>query len=502
MLFQSGCHLSYGFLRRKMKNVLIELATKGGIYALGSSLNGLAGFLLIPFFINHLLPEEYGRFAFAEMILIIFLAFSGLGLKIAFLNKYNQVETENRRDYVGALFTFVIASTLVFEFIYVSLAFVFSETLFSELSIELIVLVGLIAAVETVWVLFSTLYRVKGWAWKFVFVSFMQLTFGLVSTVILIQGYGFREEGILYGRLIGDTVLLIMLGKVLYEFRPKRGALNLAFDTVKMGLPLVPSVFALTWVMMSPRFSIEQYGSYADLGVFALSAKLAGVISLVFVNPFGMIWTVLLFKVSNRDDAKLVYSKILTYYILVGGVIAFSLGVFSPGLIQLFGSDTFSLSEDVILIVGLATILSGMNYVLNTGAWLKGEMKKLLPVYIVSVVVSILLGFLLTPVWGVQGACWALLLTYAIQVGLLRCVNNKIYPVPLESKRILKVIFAILFGYIVLTNYINLNPWIELPIFLACIPLILLVSGFFDEKEKRYIGISFENLYRTLLGRK
>jgi O-antigen/teichoic acid export membrane protein len=485
-----------------MRNILIELVAKGGVYALGSSLNGLAGFLLIPFFVDHLLPEEYGRFAFAEMILIIFLAFSGLGLRIAFLNKYNQIDKENRRNYVGALFAFVIASTLVFEIIYIFLAFVFSETLFSELSTELILLVGVIAAVETVWVLFSTLYRVKGWAWKFVLVSFMQLTFGLVATVMLIKGYGFREEGILYGRLIGDSVMLIMLTKVFYEYRPKRGSLSLAFDTVKMGLPLVPSVFALTWIMMSPRFSIELFGSYADLGIFALSAKLAGVISLVFVNPFGLIWTVLLFKVSNRVDASLVYSRILTYYVLVGGVIAFSLGVCAPGFIQLFGSDTFNLADDVILIVGLAIILSGMNYVLNTGAWLKGEMKKLLPVYMVSVVVSILLGFILTPIWGVQGACWALLLTYCIQVVLLRWLNNKIYPVPVESKRIVKVICTILFGYLILVNFMNLSPWIELPIFLACIPVLLFVSGFFDEIEKKYIGISCENLYRTLLSKK
>ena len=485
-----------------MKNILAELVTKGGIYALGSSLNGLAGFLLIPFFVENLLPEEYGRFAIADMMLVIFLVISGLGLNIAFLSKYNQVDEKNRRDYVGALFTFVIGTTLFFELVYVVFAITFSNSFFSELSLEMILLVGVIAAIETVWVLFSALYRLKGWAWRFVTISFLQLIFGLVTTVILISSFGFREEGILYGRLAGDMIMLLMLTRVFYRYRPKLGSLNLALETVKMGLPLVPSVFAVTWVMMSPRFYLEQFGSYADLGNFAMAAKLAGLITLVFVNPFGMIWTVLLFKVYSRADAQFVYSRIVTYYILVGGLIAFSLGVFAPALVQYFGTEAFDLSGYVILIFGLCIVLSGMTYVLNVGTWLKGELGKVLPVYLTSVVVCLLLGYLLTPRWGAEGACWALLLTLAIQAGLLINVNRKVYPVPIELVRILKTIGALLFAYIILVDYVNISSWIELPVYLACVPLSLLALGFFDDKEKKYMGMFVGSIARSLSGKR
>ena len=81
-------------------------------------------------------------------------------------------------------------------------------------------------------------------------------------------------------------------------------------------------------------------------------------------------------------------------------------------------------------------------------------------------------------------------------------VNRKVYPVPIELVRILKTIGALLFAYIILVDYVNISSWIELPVYLACVPLSLLALGFFDDKEKKYMGMFVGSIARSLSGKR
>ena len=81
-----------------MKSVFKDLVGKGLVYGLGSSLNGLVGFVLIPFFLKHLQAAEYGRFALAEMLLNLLLVLLGLGLNISLLSRYPRTDTAERGD--------------------------------------------------------------------------------------------------------------------------------------------------------------------------------------------------------------------------------------------------------------------------------------------------------------------------------------------------------------------------------------------------------------------
>ena len=65
-----------------MKSVFRDLLAKGLTYGLGSSLNSLASFLLIPFFIHRLNAAEYGRFALAEMLINLLGILLGLGMNV------------------------------------------------------------------------------------------------------------------------------------------------------------------------------------------------------------------------------------------------------------------------------------------------------------------------------------------------------------------------------------------------------------------------------------
>src|SRR5262249_28203423 len=155
------------------------------------------------------------------------------------------------------------------------------------------------AAIENVGVLFLTFFRAEGLAWRYIITSLAQLIIGLLATISFIICLGYSEEGILYGRLAGDIALLGMLLPYLIKYHP-RSNLKLTSDLVRVGLPLVPATLTGMWILMSPRYFIERFGSAADVGVFTMSSKIASIIWLGFIQPFALAWMVALFAIYQR----------------------------------------------------------------------------------------------------------------------------------------------------------------------------------------------------------
>jgi len=476
-----------------MITVFRDLLAKGLVYGLGASLNGLAGFILIPFFIHHLSAAEYGHFALAEMLINLLLVMLGMGMNVALLARYPRVVDEiERRELVGSLFTILLLVALGIEGIYLSLSLVGLPVL-PGLQTEMLFLVVAISATEMIWVLFATLFRAQGAAWRFITVSVAKLVCGLLATVWLIVQFGMHEEGILYGRLAGNALMLVLLLPQLWRYRPR---LNLrpALDLVRIGLPLVPATFATMWVSMSPRYFIEWFGDSADVGVFAMSSKIAAIMTLLFVSPFAMAWMVALFRVYQREDAGEIYARILTYYVLIGGTLALALGSGAHVIVQVLGRQDFPLSSGIITVIALANLSCGLMYPLNIGPYVREATQKVLPSFLTATLLSIILGVTMTGLWGVIGASWSQLMVYLALAVFLARLSQRLYPVCYEWKRLGKAIGSLGGAYaaqrLLLTNF-NFSPaWGPL-IFLLLAAILLVASRFLDAREKQALTLFF-----------
>lgn len=476
-----------------MKGVFRDLLGKGLIYGLGSSLSGLAGFILIPFFIHHLSAVQYGRFALAEMVINLLLVVLGMGMHVALLSRYPRLTDENeRRTLVGSLICFLLLVAIVVVGIYLALSFA-GLPFFPELSPEMLLLVASVSATETLWLLFATLYRAQGAAWRFITLSVAKLVCGLVVTVLLIVYLGMGEEGILYGRLAGNALTLLLLAPQFWHYRP-RFNLRPALDLARIGLPLIPATFATMWISMSPRYFIEWFGDTAAVGVFAMSSKIAAILSLVFVSPFAMAWMVALFRMYQRDDAKEIYARVLTYYVLLGGWLALALGASAPFLVNLLSKEDFPLSTGIITIMALANVASGLMYPVNIGPYVQESTYKVLPAFLVATAISLIIGVGMSYYWGALGASGALILVYLALAVFLARLSHRLYPLRYEWRRLGKVVFSLggAFAILqVLAQEVSLPP-VLLPVFFMILSLVLLVfSRFLDAREKHAMKLIF-----------
>lgn len=442
-----------------MKDVVRDLLRKGLVYGLGSSLNGLVGFVLLPFVIHYLTPGEYGRYAIAEMIINLLLVFLGLGMNVAILARYPRVAEGERRAFLSSVFGFMILTTLAMEAVFGVFVLIAGQRLFPFLTLEDYALIAGISAAETLWLLFATIFRAEGSAWKFIAVSLAQVCTSLVFTVVLISHFHMRETGLLYGRMIADGVLLVLLLPQYVRFPPSF-RIRPAIDLSRIGIPMIPATFASMWVAMSPRFFLERLCDTTAVGSYAIDSKLAGIVTLLFVSPFGMVWVAALAHIALRPDAKAIYSRVITYYVLLGGIAASVLGLLAPLIAHLLGKTDFPLSPTVILLLAVANVGSGLMYPLTIGPYVCEKTGRMVPVFVVSMVLSIAIGWPMVAVASLTGAAVAMVVVYLLQGVGLGYVSHLLYPVQIEWGRIVRVVAILGASYYVTRCVAGANaPW-------------------------------------------
>jgi len=471
-----------------MREMLRELAGKGLIYGLGASLNGLVAFLLIPFFIGHLKAAEYGRFALAEMVLNLALVLLNLGMNVAILARYPRTPLETRATFFANVLGFMLLSTACLEAVFVVAAKLLASRFLPVLDDKTIALIVAISTLETIWLVFATLYRAEGWAWRFIGASALQATTGLAATVVLIVRWGFREDGILVGRLIADGLLVafVVLPQV-HRYRPR-----LQFAPIRsllaIGLPLIPATFSSMWVLSSPRYFIEHYGTVADVGVFTMSSRIASVLQLLFVQPFAMAWMVALFKIFDRPDAQRIYARVLTYYALIGGTLAICVGLAAQLIVPILSRDAFPLSVGIVVVVALAQVASGLMYPLDISPYVMEQTNRVTPIFVLSAVLITMLCLATIGFGGALGAAYALLLVYLIQAFFIARLSQRLYAVPFEWIRIAKIALSLLLASmgVIALRFVRpdvMTPWLQIPVFVGLVAATLVALRFLDPSE-------------------
>lgn len=471
-----------------MKLVFRELVGQTFIYGIGASLNGLAAFLLIPFFTRHLTATEYGRYALAEMTLSLLLVALALGMNVAILARYPKIPTAQRHKFFGSVLAFMLLSTLALDGLFLVSFSLIREYVLPELDFAWLLMISAISFLETMWLMFATLFRAESWAWRYIGASALQVVVTLTTTVALILQLGYREKGIFLGRLIGDCVVVAAV--LLTTRRPilARPDWPILRRLLKIGIPLIPATLSSMWLLTSQRYIIGRVATVTDVGIFAMSSRIAGVLSLLFVRPFGMAWMVALFKIYERPDAGRVYARVLTYYALIGALLALALGMVASVALPLLSTHSFPLSQVIVLTMALAYIASGLMYPLNIGPYVTEQTGRQTAVFVISAAVATLAGIPATFLGGAQGAALALLLAYGVQAALLSLLSQKLYRIPYEVGRLAKAGVAVCVAYLLTQALVErfqqgILPWLAAPVFLALSVLILVSLGFLDVGE-------------------
>jgi O-antigen/teichoic acid export membrane protein len=399
-------------------------------YVLGSAASSLALVVLIPFLVNNLSTEDYGIWSIYELTVTFFSMVLIAGLDSGLMREYWFIKDLNeRKKLVSTIFVAIILWSL-FIFLLSSIATMlwnnFSSGQYLNNSDFLILF--FLSLFESLFLYFLSILRIQEKAYLFSFLSVGKL---ILLTFFVI--YGVNNIGGIYGALIGRLCVSIIMA--LIAFFLVRKNFSLSFDkknfvkALKYGLPLLPTNIS-SYIL----FALDRYVLQA---IYSFSYKISTIFDILINRPFAMDWAPRRFKIEANQDAPKKFANVVLVYLFISIFFVIGVYVVSPLVYDLFAPIEYHVGRSVLLILLLSYVIYGLSYPLNVGIMLRDKTKYLPIVGLVSLVSCLLLTFYLVPLYGMYGAAWACLLSYAIWTFLITYISMKIYHIPYNYSQII-----------------------------------------------------------------
>lgn len=472
----------------------LKLATKHTvIFSIGDLAQKSVGFLLLPVYMRCLSPADYGVL---ELLTIISMVFSGAilqGLPTASFRAYSYdylKDEEERRDAIQTAYTYILLCALIlYSCLFLSASF-WSDVLFKEGDftkfIQIVFITEFFRCSSQIPFVILRARLLSAW------VAGISLTRVITSASLTIWFVVFKDYGVL-GVLLANMIIsiLVFVGSPFIPYIiHKRFRLHISIEKVKkmlvFGWPLVPGIFA-AWIMTSTdRYFLEHFSTRTELGLYSIGFKLSTILSLGFIEPFRKTWPAIFFPKAQDGDAKEVFSRFATYFLLAGSIVSVFIICISDHLIQLMGSREYWNAYAVVPILVSSVLIHGFQATINLGLFVKNKTKYAPLIVICGAVSNIVFNALLIPRYGMIGAGTGTMLSHIVMLVLTYGINQKIYPIHYEYRRLSQLALAYIFIWIVNYSVHIQSFWWAIPfkaILFVSFILILFITRFFTDRE-------------------
>ncbi|MFH1509068.1 MAG: polysaccharide biosynthesis C-terminal domain-containing protein [bacterium] len=465
-----------------------KLGTDTIIYAVGSGLQSLINFLLIPLYTRNLDTADYGRLELLNTVLAVLNMIFLIGMASAIIKVANRdtKSDDHKKIASGTAFIFVVPITIIFTVLAWFKATELAELVLGNAElvnlVKLLLLANAVMIPETIF--FSTLRsqdRAKIYSSLWIVRAFVIL--GLNSYFLIVQKMGIA--GILTGNLIAHFLILIVFFLFVNRTVKFKWDNFLFRKLIKFGLPIIPASLAM-WIMdLSDRYFLKHYFDFTEVGIYSLGYKLGFFLSVVLVTPFQMAWPTISYRLANEPDSKKTFARIFTYFFLLASAAALGISIFDEALITIMSPAEYITAATIVPLVAFSYVFYGLHFVLAQGIHIVEKTKYYPWVIIIPAVLNFGLNYFFVPRFGMMGAAITTIISFAIVIFLTYLVANKYYPVKQEWLRLFKIVIAVIIPLIIsyfLPTALLSNILTGVLIFGLFI-LLLFVFGFFNKEE-------------------
>jgi len=418
-------------------------------YGLGNILNKSLGFILIPIYTRAIPIGQYGVLAILELLIMLFLAVLTFGITSGH-ERYFFIEKE-KKEYDVFLFNNVIG-LLLFSFI--SLAIIsllrpqVSQLLWGEKDqAHLVFLALVITFVEINNVIPLQILQYEGRPLNYISTNLVRLLVSILATVYFVVVRKSGIDGILYGRLIGSGLtMLVQLFTVIAPRALAKFDFSKVKQTMHYGLPLTISLIGYLIFASSDRYMINWLLDEKQTGMYGFGYKISNIVMLI-VQSIGIGYLPSMYQQEKQEDNVRFYRKMLFYYtFLMSFIILTFLFFYKILLWPIVRSSEYWSGVAIVPVMSMAFLIMGMNYFVNIGLTLKNKTRYYVIPTFISAAVNIGLNFIFIKRYGFKGAAWSALISQTLNTVLIAVLANKFMPIGFEWKKIFTVLaIALLF---------------------------------------------------------
>jgi O-antigen/teichoic acid export membrane protein len=150
----------------------------------------------------------------------------------------------------------------------------------------------------------------------------------------------------------------------------------------------------------------------------------------------------------KEPDAKRIYGRVSTYVLCVLVLLVAGLCAVAPDLIRLATTARFHAAAPVTPWIALGVLFQGVYLVGSIGLVITKRTSRYPLATGIAAVTSVAANALLIPAYGVIGAAVANTISYATLAGVTVGLSYRLYPIPYEWDRLLRIVIAASGAYV------------------------------------------------------
>jgi O-antigen/teichoic acid export membrane protein len=480
--------------KKKLRQKIKQLTSETAIYGISTILGRFLNFILVPLYTNVLKTETYGISTNLFAYMAIFNVIYSFGLEAAYFKYASTKELGNTREN----FSTPLLSIFLTSSMFTILIYAFTVPIGNMISVP----VKYNSIIKwSAWTLFFDALavipfaslRIENKSKKFALIKFINITINVALNIILILKFKKGLEGIFISAFFASLFTLILLFPEIKKKFKFHFPAKLYTELLRFGLPYLPSALSSTFVQVINRPMMEKLSDLDSVGVFQANYRL-GIFMMLIVSMFEYAWRPFFLSNAKEPDAKQLFSRILTYFTLLGAFVFLAVSLFIedivkipiPGRGYIIGKDYWG-GLGVVPIILLSYVFNGLYTNFIVGVYIEKKTKHMPLITGLAALTNIIFNLILIPPFNLMGAAYATLLSYIVMAGGMYYLNQKIYPIKYEYKRLIKIalITAFVFVlYLFIDNKFSIFIEIIIKVFLIFVFILLFfIIKFFNKGE-------------------
>jgi O-antigen/teichoic acid export membrane protein len=428
-----------------MLDKILRLGKETAIYGLSTVVGRLLNFLIVPFYANVLLPAENGVISNVYAYIAFVYVFFCYGMEPAYMRFVSSLEIgDKKQNFSVPFFSLLISSFCLAIAININSSSLASLLGFEPVQHQFIQYAGWILCFDALTVIPFASLRMEQKAKRFALLKIFNITVNLILNLVLILGFGMHAEGVFIANLIASCLTFIAMSGMIIRQLTFNLPAKLYKEILKFGLPYIPAGLAGIAMQVVDRPIVKALTNDATLGIYQLNYRL-GIFMMLIVGMFDYAWRPFFLNHSKDPDAKSLFSKVFTYYILGAMSIFLTVSLFIEDIIHMkfFGKQFFPpvywQGVEIVPWVLLAYVFTGVYVVFVVGIYLEKKTKYLPLVTGAGALLNVGANFILIPMIGILGAALSTLLSYAVMAIGIYFASQRFYYVEYEWQKVIKI---------------------------------------------------------------
>lgn len=477
-----------------MLDKLKSLSKDTMIYGTSTIIGRFLNFLLVPIYTNIFLPGEFGIVANIYAYIAILNVFFTIGLESGYFKFASTLEVGSKKEnfshpFLGIFINAIILSGILYFF---SRDFSYLFQIDPSRNILLKYTAVILFFDAIVLVPFAYL-RLQHKPKQFAAIRVTNIVVNVICNLLLILVFHFGIESVFISNLIASALTFLLLSPIVLKNITFTYNKLLVKELIVFSLPYIPAGISSNIIQVINRPILTALTDDATVGIFQANYRL-GIFMMLFVSMFEFAWRPFFLQNAKEPNAKEIFSKVMTLFVLATAFIFFILSLFIDNIAQLklpfkgylIGKAYWG-GLYIVPVILLSYLFYGMYINLMAGIYIEKKTKYLPYITGIAAVINIAFNFLLIPKINMMGCAIATLLSYIAMVIGIYLVSQKYYFIKYEVKKVITIFILLLVFYVV---YLLLGVyafWYIKLLVLICFTLSVFIFKIVDFKSVRAV---------------